>query len=245
MLARHIAPFAIILLVWVSTSMAAGDAGRGANAFRQCMACHSTKAGEHMTGPSLAHIWGQKAGTVEGFARYSDALKHSGVTWNEQTLNKWLANPAAFVPGNAMGFPGLKSENARQDIISYLKAVSEAKAPAVAGRGGGTMGGGMMGGGMMPGGMRSGGQKLNLKSAPPEGQVTSIERCRDTYTIKTADGKTSKIWEFNLRLKTDSSSDGPAPGKPVVVGAGMMGDRASVIFASPAEISAQIKESCP
>ena len=50
---------------------------------------------------------------------------------------------------------------------------------------------------------------------------------------------------FNLRLKTDSSKLGPLPGNPVVVGAGMQGDRASIVFASPKEISGFIKQSCP
>jgi cytochrome c len=97
-----------------------------------------------------------------------------------------------------------------------------------------------MGGGMM--GM--GGGKADLRKAPPEAQVNALSHCGDTYTVETADGKTHKVWEFNLRLKTDSSKLGPAPGKPVVVGAGMQGDRASVVFASPKEISGFIKQ-CP
>ena len=186
-----------------------------------------------MTGPSLAHVWGREAGTEEGFQRYSDALKSSGITWNAQTLDTWLTDPAAFVPGSAMPFPGISNAVERQDVIAYLKAVSEGKAP-------GSQAQARMGGGMMGGGQR----RINLKSALPEGQVTSLEHCRDTYAVKTADGRTNKVWEFNLRLKTDSSPDGPLPGKPVIVGAGMQGDRASVVFASPAEISSFIKESC-
>jgi len=65
--------------------------------------------------------------------------------------------------------------------------------------------------------------------------------CGDTYTVETADGKKQRVWEFNLRFKTDSSKDGPLPGKPVIVGAGMQGDRASVVFAGPAEIGNFIK----
>ena len=74
--------------------------------------------------------------------------------------------------------------------------------------------------------------------------VFIVPRDLDTYTVRTADGKTAKVWEFNLRLKTDSSKDGPSPGKPVIVGAGMQGDRASVVFASPGEISSFIKQDC-
>lgn len=201
---------------------AAGDPKRGAQAFRQCMACHSVAAGEQMTGPSLAHIWNRKAGSVEGFLRYSDPMKRADVVWNEATLDQWLSNPEAFLPGTSMTFPGLKQSQARQDLIAYLKAVSVGKAPP-AQRGG----------------------KLDLRKAPPEGQVTSIKHCGDTYTVDTADGKSQKIWEFNLRFKTDTSKLGPVPGKPVVVGAGMQGDRASIVFAAPKEISESIKQACP
>ena len=74
--------------------------------------------------------------------------------------------------------------------------------------------------------------------------MRSIKHCGDAYTVETADGRKQKVWEFNLRFKTDSSKLGPSPGKPVVIGAGMQGDRASVVFASPAEISSFIKQAC-
>jgi cytochrome c len=227
-------PLSVAALLALSAPAAhsAGDAARGAQLFRQCAACHSTTPGEHMTGPSLARVWNHKAGTAEGFMRYSDALKRSGVTWNDATLDKWLAGPEAFLPGNSMTFPGVRASQARQDLIAYLKAVADNKAPPAA----------KGGGGMMMGMARP---KTDLKNAPPEGQVRSIKYCGDTYTVETADGKVEKIWEFNLRFKSDSSKLGPNPGKPVVVGAGMQGDRASIIFASPGEISDIVKESCP
>jgi cytochrome c len=74
--------------------------------------------------------------------------------------------------------------------------------------------------------------------------VKAIRDCGDSYTVETGDGKSQKIWEFNLRLKSDSSKLGPEPGKPVAVGAGMQGDRVSIIFASPKEISEFIKADC-
>jgi len=208
---------------------AAGDPKRGAQVFQACLACHSVKPGEQLTGPSLASVWNRKAGTVEGFQRYSDALKLVDVVWNEATLDRWLANPEQFVAGNNMTFPGVRESKDRQDVIAYLRAVSEGKAPSAEPRRAGMM-------------MQSG--KVDLKKAPPAGQVVSISHCGDTYTVKTADGRTSKVWEFNLRLKTDSSKDGPLPGKPVIVGAGMQGDRASVVFAAPAEIGSLIKQAC-
>jgi cytochrome c len=184
-----------------------------------------------MTGPSLAHVWERKAGTAPGFSRYSEAMKHADVVWNEAALDRWLTNPDAFIPGTTMTFPGIRDSQPRQDVIAYLRAVPEGKAPQPSGRGG-----------MM---MNMQSQKENLRKAPPEGQVTALTHCKDTYTVKTADGKVNKIWEFNLRLKTDSSDVGPEPGKPVIVGNGMQGDRAAVVFASPDEISRYIAERCP
>jgi len=225
----------IVALVYTTNAYAqpsaAGDPKRGAQAFRACAACHSIAVGEHMTGPSLANAWNHKAGSAEGFSRYSDAMQRLEAKWDERTLDKWLADPERFLPGTSMTFPGIKDAKVRRDLIAYLKAVAEDKAPPV-----------QAGGGGMMGMTRS---KADLKTAPAEAQVKSIGRCNDTYTVETADGKTQRIWEFNLRFKTDSSKLGPRPGQPVAVGAGMQGDRASIIFASPKENSAAITESCP
>lgn len=215
---------------------AAGNPERGGQVFRECAACHSTVPGRQMTGPSLANVWERKAGTVPGFTRYSAALEKSGVTWDAATLDTWLANPAAFIPGTAMSFQGLADAQSRADVIAYLKAVAEGRAPA-AGKNGPGMG--AMMGGMM------GGSRIDLKSASPAGQVTRLTHCKDTYTVTTADGRVEKVWEFNLRLKTDSSDLGPREGHPVAIGAGMQGDRASIVFAKPAEISPFIGAECP
>ena len=92
--------------------------------------------------------------------------------------------------------------------------------------------------------MMGGGAPVDLKRADADSIVASMTHCGDTYTLETASGETHKIWEFNLRLKTDSSVRGPEPGKPVLIGAGMRGDRANIVFATPAEISGFIK-ACP
>jgi len=159
-------------------------------------------------------------------------MKRARLVWSEDTLDKWLANPEGLISGTSMTFPGLRESKDRQDVIAYLKAVSEGKAPSTSERGGGMM-------------MNMQPAKVNLKQAPPQGQVTALNHCGDGYTVKTADGKSNKVWEFNLRFKTDSSELGPSRGKPVIVGAGMQGDRASIVFATPGEISSFIKESCP
>src|SRR4051812_15829365 len=143
-----------LLALTAGGALAAGDAKRGAQLFNECRACHSTQPGEHLTGPSLAHVWQRKAGTVESFQRYSDAIKRVDVTWNEAALDKWLANPEAFIHGTSMTFAGLKQRKDREDVIAYLQALAEDKAPAA------PKGGGMTG-------MQR--EKLDLKKAPPEG----------------------------------------------------------------------------
>ena len=102
------------------------------------------------------------------------------------------------------------------------------------------MGGGM--GGM--GGMMGGGHVPNLKKLYSAQRVQTITHCNDTYTVTTANGRSRKFWERNLRLKTDTSEDGPEKNAPALVDAGMMGDRADVIFADPSEISPFIAPKC-
>jgi cytochrome c len=184
-----------------------------------------------MTGPSLASVWGKQAGSTNSFLRYSQALVNSDVIWNEKTLDAWLENPQQFIPGNDMAFPGIPDKQTRADLIAYLEAVSEGRPPG----GKSAPGGRMMGGGRMP----------RLSEAPPSEQVSTLRYCKDTYFVTTAAGETFKIWEFNLRFKTDSSEYGPQPGKPVLVGAGMRGDRAQLVFATPEEIGARIRHECP
>ena len=207
---------------------AEGDAARGGKQFRTCIACHSMSAGEHLTGPSLHGIFGRNAGTAPGFRRYSPALKSSGAVWDAETLDAWIADPARLVPNNWMAFAGLKDAQARADLITFLRT-SAADAQAADKE-------------------RAKSQTRprlpDLKTAPPESIVKSIHYCADAYTIGTASGREVVVWEFNLRLKTDASARGPLKGQPVLLRAGMQGDRLSVIFSDPAEISAFIRKSC-
>ncbi len=92
--------------------------------------------------------------------------------------------------------------------------------------------------------MMGGGPEPDLKQLEPGQQVKAISYCHDTYRVTTVDGKTRAFWERNLRLKTDSSKVGPQNGAPALVPAGMMGDRADVIFAAPEEITKLIEARC-
>ena len=203
---------------------AAGDVARGARLFHPCAHCHSTVAGEQGVGPSLANAFNAKAGTVAGFERYSEALKGSGKVWDVETLDAWIADPVKLIPGNTMAFPGVRNAKAREDLIAYLKAVSDGTAPARA--------------------ERQAAQKIDLRQAPPEGQVRSIRLCKGSYTVETADGKREEVSEASLSFRSDSSELGPAPGKPVAIGAGRQAEGGTIIFASPAEISRFVQRSC-
>ena len=91
-------------------------------AFNQCAACHSTTPGKTIIGPSLAHVYGRKAGSLAGF-QYSDAMKGSGLTWTSSNLDAFLTNPAGKVPGTLMGLAGIKDAAQRKAIIAYLKTL--------------------------------------------------------------------------------------------------------------------------
>lgn len=90
-------------------------------AFMQCRSCHSVEPGKNLIGPSLAGIYGQKAAALPGFA-YSKALRESGLSWDEATLDAWLAGPTKLVPGARMVIP-VPDAARRQDIIAYLKTL--------------------------------------------------------------------------------------------------------------------------
>ena len=224
-------------IVIASQSFAAdGNPARGQRVFGACAACHSLQPDQNMTGPSLADVWNRKAGGLESFSRYSPALKSANIVWNDKTLDDWIKDPQNFVPGNQMTFPGIKDARQRADLLAFLKDATQ-KGAAQTAQQGGPMGG-------MMGGMMGGGQVPNLKKLDPADRVQAITYCKDTYSVTTANGQTRKFWERNLRLKTDASVDGPEKKAPALVKAGMMGDRADVIFAEPSEISPFIAAKC-
>jgi cytochrome c len=216
-----------------------GDAARGQQNFRACAPCHSLEPDRNMTGPSLANLWGRKAGSLPSFERYSEALKASGIIWDDRSLDGWLTDPDRMVPDNEMPFNGIKDTRVRADLLAFLKDATKPGAPQQTAQQGGMKD--MMGG---MGGMMGGGPDPNLRKLEPRIQVKSISYCHDTYRVTTADGKTRAFWERNLRFNTDSSKDGPEKGAPAIMPAGMMGDRASVIFAAPEEINKMIEARC-
>lgn len=212
--------FAATVLIAAQPATAQDDIEAGRKVFQTCRACHLLVANRHMTGPSLVGVFGRKAGAAEGFSRYSPAMRQSSVVWSVETLDKFLADPQVYIKGNFMTFPGVEDAKDRANLIAYLKKASEPPA-ATAPR-----------------------KAPSLKTLPPPALVTGIRLCGDTYYVTLGDGTTKLFWEFNLRFKTNSSEEGPAPGQPAIFRAGMGGDRASVIFATPQEIGEFIKVKC-
>lgn len=212
---RRLAALVVVgIPLMAGRSEAAGDEGRGAQVFGSCVACHSLRPGLNRTGPSLSGVWGRKAGSLDSFARYSAALRQSNVIWGQASLDAWLQGPSRLVPGNNMTFPGIPDQADREDVIAFLEAVSmsEHGGPPVT----------------IPSAYIA--LPLDLKSLPPARRVTAIRACNDSYFVTTDDKQTRAFWDQSLRFKTDASSFGPKPGAPVILPAGMLGDRASIIF---------------
>lgn len=104
------------------TVASAQDAEAGKKVFTKCAPCHAIGPGaKNKVGPELNGILDRPAASVEGF-NYSEALKKSGLKWDDANLHKWLENPKALVPGTKMVFPGVKDEIERDDLIAYIES---------------------------------------------------------------------------------------------------------------------------
>ena len=103
-----------------ASSTAAADAAPAA--FAICKSCHSVEKGKQMIGPSLAGIYGTKAGEVPGYT-FSAAMKASGLTWDDATLDKFLTSPMKTVPGTRMTYAGQSDPAKRAELIAYLKTL--------------------------------------------------------------------------------------------------------------------------
>ncbi|MDB5989634.1 MAG: hypothetical protein JWQ10_1037 [Herbaspirillum sp.] len=97
----------------------------GKKTYELCIACHSLKAGENGTGPTLYNLIGRTAGTTEGF-RFSGPMKRSGIVWDQKTLTAYLRNPQEVVPGTRMPFSGMTDEAALKALEQYLETATKA-----------------------------------------------------------------------------------------------------------------------
>lgn len=203
----------------------------GATVFNSCYYCHSLKPDVHLTGPSLAGLWGKKAGKVKGYELYTDGLKKSNVVWNEKSLEEWIRNPQKLVPSTTMPDPRIKDETFRQAIVEFLKiamakdgyekVVSEKLITE------------KIANGQLPKFVREPG-KFSV--------VKSVESCGQVYSIVLVDGAAKKVWKLNLSFKVMHGDFGPKENQPIMVPTGSMGDRFEIIFHSYKELSAMITE---
>lgn len=105
----------MLLLV---AALAAGDPAAGEAVYSRCLGCHSLEV--NRTGPRHCGLFGRRAGSVPGFD-YSPAMKRSKIVWNEETLDRFLADPPKAVPGTAMTYAGVPDAKDRADLAAYLK----------------------------------------------------------------------------------------------------------------------------
>jgi len=108
---------AMLAIAYPGQSFASGDPVHGQQVYKVCAACHAIE--KNGAGPKHQGILGRTAGTVPDY-RYSPALQKSGIVWTDETLDKWLADPQAVVPGTKM-FYALESAQDRADVIEFLK----------------------------------------------------------------------------------------------------------------------------
>jgi len=117
--------FVVMIAAFLSVSVAAqaGDVAEGEKLFKKCKACHVIDAETNKTGPHLVGIIGRPAGSVESYKKYSKAMQESGIIWDADTLDPYLASPKKYLKGTKMAFAGLKKDEDRQNIIAYLQSM--------------------------------------------------------------------------------------------------------------------------
>lgn len=117
-----VAASAAAMPVWAQS----GEASRGQRVFnQQCRACHTLdKDGASVAGPNLHGVFGRKAGTGGGYDS-SDAMKKSGIVWDEATLTEYNRDPKGKIPGTKMLFNGVKNAGQLADLVAYLKEATK------------------------------------------------------------------------------------------------------------------------
>ena len=111
------------LALAAGAAFAQGAPQKGQQVFQDtCAGCH-VLTGEGFAGPPLSGVYGRKAGTAQ--FQYSDAMKKSGIVWDDKSLANFLADPDKAVPGTAMN-ANVSDSQQRDDVIAYLKSLSSA-----------------------------------------------------------------------------------------------------------------------
>ena len=118
----HVVLAGMLALCAAAPVGAAPDAQRGEQVYARCAACHALAFDR--VGPRHCGLFGRQAGSVPGFD-YSAAMKNSKITWNEKTLDRFIAKPLAMVPGSTMTYDGVADAKDRSDLIAYLERVNK------------------------------------------------------------------------------------------------------------------------
>jgi cytochrome c len=114
-----------IMPLFAAVAAQAADPGPGEAMLRRCEICHTlNEGGLAKVGPNLHGVYGRKAGTAPGFV-FSDAMKNSGIVWDEVTLAKYLRDPKDSLPGNRMSLPGITDEAVLGDLLARLKQATQ------------------------------------------------------------------------------------------------------------------------
>lgn len=121
---RVLALCGMVMLAAITTPARGADADKGKKLFAVCAKCHpiTPDSDSTLVGPPLKGVVGRKAASVEDF-RYSSAMRASGITWTEQELGQYLANPQAKVKGNRMALTAAFEPGEIDDIVAYLKTL--------------------------------------------------------------------------------------------------------------------------
>ena len=120
----HTTILIITISIFINTSTYSQEIKKGEFAFKKCKSCHTLLKGEsHRVGPNLYGFFGKKAGSAKKY-RYSRAMKKSDIIWNDETLDKYIANPRKYIRGTKMAFGGIKKTEERKVLIEYLKQMT-------------------------------------------------------------------------------------------------------------------------
>ena len=114
----------VFLALASSSALAQSDVSRGEQLYVECAACHSFDNDAEELGPGLQGLFGRQAGALENYY-YSPVLSDSGIVWDADTLNAFIADPQAAIPTNRMPYSGMPDAQDRADLLEYLMRASQ------------------------------------------------------------------------------------------------------------------------